>query len=204
MANPLANILRKPAETLANEWARMAPRERKLVVIFIATFFVAVVSVGTFLFVGHLGEIEDENDEIRDALEAIADNRAEYLSAKARMRAQEIRIGTRAPQLATDLEAAARQIGIQIPETNERQPKPVGRRYLEHNVDVKLRQVDLQQLGRFLNKLETGPHLIYVTRLGLRRRFAERDKLDVEITATGLERLPEGRTNDQGEGRSGT
>ena len=203
MANSVMNSLRHPIETLANEWGRLAPRERKLAVSFVATLCVAVVSVTSVLFFGYLGDLEEENQDIRDALEAIADNRNEYLAATARLQQQEVRIGTVAPNLATDMEAAAQSVGIQIPETNERQPKPVGRRYLEHNVDVKLRQIDLRQLGQFLAKLETGQRLIYITRLGVRRRFAERDKLDIEMTATGLERLPENRLNPV-KGRTGS
>lgn len=148
-----------------------------------------VMFVGGFMFFSSLGDVETRNEEIRDALKAIARNRNEYLEAKGQMRALEVRIGSIPPQLATDLEAAAREVGIQIPETNERPAAAVGKRYMEHNVDVTLRQVDLQQLARFLHKLETGQHMIYVTRLDVRRRFAEKDKLDVKLTASGIERV---------------
>lgn len=181
--------LGKPLQSLSAEWERISPRERTLVMASGVIVVAMVLFVSGFLFFSSLSDIEERNASIRDALKAIASNRIEYLEAKGQMRALEVRIGSVPPQLATDLEAAAREVGVQIPETNERPPSPAGKNYMEHNVDVTLRQVDLRQLARFLQKLETGQHLIYVTRLDVRRRFAEKDKLDVKLTATAIERV---------------
>jgi hypothetical protein len=185
----LKSLLNKPFESISREWARMAERERRLFVVFAMTLGLLVVFVGGYLFSSDIADTNSKNDDMRAALKAIARNRIEYLEAKQKMRAMEVRLGDTTPQLATDMEAAAKEVGVQIPETNERTAAPIGRRYLEHNVDVKLRQVDLKQLGKFLYRLETGGHLIYVTRISVRRRFAERDKLDIELTATSIERL---------------
>lgn len=185
----LKSRLGKPFRALAAELDRMAPREKRLLGALGATLVVMILFISGFLFFSSLAEVDERNANIREALKAIAQNRVEYLDAKGKMRALEVRIGNLPPQLATDLEAAAREVGIQIPETNERPPTPAGRNYMEHNVDVTLRQVDLRQLSRFLQKLETGQHLIYVTRLDVRRRFAEKDKLDVKLTATAIERV---------------
>lgn len=182
---------RRPGEYVGREWRRMAPRERRLVGALAGAVFVVALLVAGFLIVGSLRDIADSNDGAREALAAIAKHRDEYLEAKARMVAQEVRIGADAPQLAADLEAAAREVGIQIPETSERPAAPAGRRYVEHHMDLKLRQVDLQSLSKFLAKIETGRRLVVVTRLHVRRGFAEGDKLNVDLTATAYERLKE-------------
>ena len=181
--------LARPMRALVSEWDRMAARERQLVAALGAAVILMALFVSGFMFFSSLGEVAERNESIREALKAIARNRNEYLDAKGQMRALEVRIGSLPPQLATDLEAAAREVGVQIPETNERPATASGKNYLEHNVDVTLRQVDLRQLSKFLQKLETGQHLIYVTRLDVRRRFAEKEKLDVKLTATGIERV---------------
>jgi Tfp pilus assembly protein PilO len=106
---------------------------------------------------------------------------------------QEARIGTEPPQLAADLEAAAREVGIAIPENQPRPAVPAGKRYLEHSVDVTLRQVDLLSLSKFLQRLETGRRVIVVSRMNLKRTFAEGDKLNVSLTATTWERVAETR-----------
>ncbi len=186
-------LVRRPFEFVGGEWNRLAPRERRLVTGLCAAVVGFVVLVSGFLIVDSLRSIADANDAAREALEMIAKNRDDYLDAKARMVAQEVRIGTEPPQLAADLEGAAREVGIQLPDMADRPPAPAGRHYLEHNIDVKLRQVDLQSLSKFLAKLETSRRLIVVTRLSIRRSFSEGDKLMVELTATSYERVKEDR-----------
>lgn len=181
----------RPVGYVSSEWNRLAPRERRLVAGLVGTVALFAVLVVGFLLVGSLRDLAESNEDTREALSAIAKHRTEYQEAKDRMMAQEIRIGAEAPQFAADLEAAAREVGIQIPETNEQPTAPAGRRYLEHRVDVKLREVDLLSLSRFLSKLENSRRLIIVSQLRIRRRFAEAEKLDVELTCTGYERVKE-------------
>ena len=65
----------------------------------------------------------------------------------------------------------------------------MGKRYLEHSVDVTLRQVDLLSLTKFLNQVENGRRVIVVSRMSLKRAFAEGEKLNVSLTATTWERV---------------
>jgi hypothetical protein len=86
-------------------------------------------------------------------------------------------------------------------ESSERPNTPAGRRYLEHDVDLKIREVDLQTLAKFLRRVETGPRLIFFTRLTLKRRYSETEKLDVEATATAFEKLREDKIKKKPEGK---
>jgi len=181
----------RPTTYVVSEWNRMAPRERKLVTGLISAVIAFAVLVTGFLIVDSLRDIEESNNDAREALANIAKHRDEYQEAKARMVAQEVRIGTEPPQFAADLEEAAREVSIQIPETNEHPAVPVGKRYLEHKVDVKLRQVDLQSLSKFLEKLENGRRPIIISQMRMRKHFSEGSKLDVELTATAYERVKE-------------
>jgi Tfp pilus assembly protein PilO len=189
----IARGLRRPLTYATAEWNRMAARERKLISILAGAVVMLAVLLAGYLIVDSLQEISASNDDTREALSAIAKRSDVYRDAKARMKALEARIGVEAPQLAADLEAAGKVAGIQIPETADRPPSPAGKRYLEHSLDVKLRKVGLKELATFLNKVETNPRLIVVTRLQIRRSFGEGDKLDVEMTATAYERLKENR-----------
>ena len=105
----------------------------------------------------------------------------------------EQRIGNDPPQLTADLEAAAKGENVQIAESNERPVAPAGssRRYLQHDLDIKLREVDLQSLTKFMRRVETGPRFIFFTRISLKHRYSETDKLDAELTATAFERVKE-------------
>jgi type II secretory pathway component PulM len=179
----------RPAAYLNSEWNRMAPRERRLVAGLIGAVVAFAVLVTGFLFVESLREIAESNNDAREALAAIAKHRDEYLEAKERMVQQEVRIGTEPPQLNADLEAASHEANVSIPESIEQPAVDVGRHYREHKIDLKLRQVDLQSLTKFLNKVEAGRRLIVITRLYIRRRFAEGQTLDAELTATAYERI---------------
>jgi type II secretory pathway component PulM len=183
----------RPATYLSSEWNRMAPRERRLVAGLIGAVVAFAVLVTGFLFFETVHDISESNDDAREALAEIAKHRDEYLEAKDRMVQQEIRIGNEAPQLTADLEAASREAGVPsgIGESVEQPAVDVGKHYREHKVDIKLRQVDLQSLSKFLKNVETGRRLIVVTRLYIRRRFAEGQTLDVEMTAAAYERIKE-------------
>jgi type II secretory pathway component PulM len=189
----------RPLNYLTGEWERMAPRERR----WLAAFAVAVAVVLTLFTVywtfSSVADLQESNADVREALAAIAAHRDEYLDAKSRSAAQEARIGNDPPQLTADIEAAAHEENIQIAESSERPVTPAGRRYSEHDVDIKLREVDLQSLTKFLRRLETGPRLIFFTRLSLKRRYSEQDKLDVEGTATAFEHLREDKAKKKGD-----
>jgi general secretion pathway protein M len=187
----LGRGLSRPFAYLGGEWERMAPRERRWVAVLAIVVLILSVLLGTYFVFSSIGDLEEGNADIREALSAIAKHRGEYLEAKTRSAAQEARIGNDPPQLTADLEAAAQGEEVKIEESNERPAVPAGRRYTEHNVDLKIRDVDLQSLTKFLRRVETGPRLIVFTHLSLKRRYSEADKLDVELTATAFERVHE-------------
>jgi hypothetical protein len=185
----LSNTVRRPFAYFSREWSRMAPRERRMFTILVSAVLGAFVLAVAVVTIQSLSEIADSNDAAREALAAIAKHRDEFLEARDRMKAQEVRIGYEPPQLAADLESAAHEVNIQIPETVPRPAVPAGKRYLEHNVDVTLRQVDLLALSKFLSRLETGRRLIVVTKMSIKRHFGDGEKLNVSFTATAFERV---------------
>jgi type II secretory pathway component PulM len=193
-------VAARPVGYVVGEWERLAPRQRRL----FAALFAATAVMGTllvaYLAFDSVATLEEHNAAMRDALAAIAKHRDEYLDAKTRSATQEARIGVDPPQLIADIEAAARDENIQVSESSERPTSPAGRRYAEHDVDIKLREVDLQSLTKFLRRLETGPRLIFFTRLSIKRRYSEAEKLDVEATATAFERLKETKKKAAGDG----
>jgi hypothetical protein len=185
--------LGRPAAYAAAEWGRMSARERRLISILAGSFVLCGVVLVAYLMVDSLQTMAQENQEMRDAINDIAKHSDEYRDAKAKVEAQRKRIGEEPAQLAADLEAAAKEAGIQIPETSDRPEAPAGKRYVERSLDVKLRKVDLKSLATFLSKVETGKSLILVTRLQIRRSFGgDGTDVDVDLTATTYERLKDG------------
>ena len=186
---------KRPVAYFNREWDRLAPRERRWVAGLAVVVTVAAIALGFGNAISDIGDLQSGNAAIREALGEIGKHRDEYLEAKARNAVQEARIGNEPPQLTADLETAARAENVPIAESSERPTVPAGRRYLQHDVDLKLREVDLQSLTKFLRRVETGPRLVLFTRLSLKHRYStESDKLDVELTATAFEKLREDKT----------
>jgi len=189
----LKTLVGRPAAYAAAEWGRMSIRERRLISILGSAFAVCAILLVGYLVFDRLQSMGQENQDMRDALDAIAKHSDEYRDGKARAEAQALRIGKEPPQLAADLEAAAKEAGIQIPETVDRPDTAAGKHYVEHSLDVKLRKVDLKSLAIFLSKVETGRALVLVTRLQIRRSFGgDGTNIDVDLTATTYERLKDG------------
>jgi type II secretory pathway component PulM len=195
--------LSRPTVYLTGEWERLAPRERRWVTVLAAAVVIVTMLLATAAVFTKLSDLEEGNADIREALTAISKHRDEYLEAKSKTAMQEARIGTEPPQLTADIEAAARDESVQIAETSERPNTPAGRRYIEHDVDLKIREVDLQTLTKFLRRIETGPRLVFFTRLSIKHRYSETDKLDVEATATAFERVHEDKLKKKPEGKEG-
>jgi general secretion pathway protein M len=198
----VTRLAHRPAAFFVGEWGRLGPREKRWVSVLAAA--VATVAVALFVIykLSDISDLEEGNAAIRDALTAISKHRDEYLEAKARNSVQEARIGDAPPQLAGDLEAAARAENIQIAESSERPTVPAGRRYVEHDTDLKIREAALQSLTNFLKRVETGPRLIFFTRLALKHPYAAVEgKLDVEATATAFERVHEDKTKKKAAGQ---
>lgn len=193
--------LGRPAAYAGAEWNRMSARERRLILALGGAFALCAVLLVAYLTVDSLQTMAQENEEMRAAINDIAKHSEAYRDAKAKAVAQQQRVGSEPPQLAADLEAAAKEAGIQIPETSDRPDTPAGKRYVEHSLDVKLRKVDLKSLATFLKKVETGRSLILVTRLQIRRSFgSDGSNLDVDLTATTYERLKDTGKKPVGKG----
>jgi hypothetical protein len=193
--------LARPVSYFSAEWERLAPKQKQFVTWATVAIVVGIVLIFTTIIFSSVSDLEEGNAEIREALLTIAKNKDVYLEAKSKSAAQEARIGSEPPQLTADLEQAAREESVQIAESSERPNTPAGRRYAEHDVDLKIREVDLQTLAKFLRRVETGPRLIFFTRLTLKRRYSETEKLDVEATATAFERLREDKIKKKPEGK---
>lgn len=188
----LRRLISRPFGYFSAEWDRMPVRERRWVTGLAIVIVVLSLGLGVYLVFSTISDLQESGADIREALSAINKNRDDYLEAKARTAAQEVRLGTEPPQLVADIESAAREESVQIAESNERPAVAAGKRWLQHDVDIKIRGVDLQALSKFLKRVETGPRPIFCTRLSLKRRFSEADKLDAELTAVAFERSKDG------------
>ncbi len=185
-------------QNLRDRWERLSSRERALVSAMGATFVLMLTLIVGFFITDGLSTFEEHNADMRQALRDLDTHRQSYLAAKGKLQQLEARIGRTPVQLGGYLEAAAKESGFEIPESSERQPTPAGKQYVERSVELRLRSVKLEALGKFLKQIETGPSLVVVTALNIRTRDDKHQDLDVEMTVSTYERAPEKKEKKPG------
>jgi hypothetical protein len=171
--------------------SRLTARERAMLATLIGIFFVCGAAVLFVLILDGLGSLQEQSAQMRAGLLAIATERDAYLDRQQENTSQRARLPA-APALQGYLEKIALEAGISIPQSDERAPVPRGKRHVERAVDIKLRDVTLEQVARFLHKVETGSYLVVTSQLGLRPRYGNRERMDAEITVSTFDRAENG------------
>jgi hypothetical protein len=174
-------------EGLRDRWEHMAPRERTLLRLLAVTFVVCAFGFVGFMIRDGLRSIEGRNQEMRDALEAIQQHRARETDAVA---TPQVEIPAKAPSLATYLEEIAAEIKVTIPNYDE-QPAQVRGGYRHLSMNISLANVDLYQLGQFMELVETRKPAFVITNLHVEgKSFREPDKLKkATMTVTTYEKV---------------
>jgi hypothetical protein len=175
-------------QALRDRFERLSQRERTMVGAMGVTFLVMLTLIGGFLITDGLVSLEEKNADMRQALKDIELQRDSYLRAKAKVRQLETRLGQQPIQLGGFLEQAAKDSGVQIPESNEQPPAPAGKQWLERAIDLRLSRVPLESLTNFLHRIETGPNLVVVKSMSIRTRDDKHQELDVDMTVCTYEK----------------
>ena len=176
---------------LSERWERLSPRERTWLTALGATFVVMMSLILGFIVTDRISTVESENAEARQALLDLATQREPYLKAKAKATAMEARMGKTPVQLQGFLEQVAKDSGVEIPESSDLAPQPAGKQFMERSVTIRLKQVTLDSLAKFLKGVEGGQNLVVVTALNVRTRDDKHENLEVEMTVTTYERVSE-------------
>lgn len=164
------------------------PRERKLVsalIVVLAVMFVLGVPIGLESWVSSKRE---DNQALRDALDNVQASRATIRDRQAKKDAIASRYANKAPELAGWLESSAKKQKLEITDSVDRPPVPIGKRYTERSTTIHLKKVGMLALSRFIESLEQSGSPVAVTRLNLRRRMGEQDSYDVELGVSAWDR----------------
>jgi type II secretory pathway component PulM len=172
-------------QALRDKWERLSQRERAMVSALGVTFVVMVTLIVGFLITDGLSSMEERNAQMRQALRDLDTQRDNYLRMKAKMQQMETRMGSQPVQLQAYVEAAAKEAGVEIPDSVERSA-PVGKKFVQRTLDLHMRAT-LDQLTRFMKAIETGKSLAVVTELKVRTRDDKHQLLDVDLSVSTYE-----------------
>ncbi len=188
---------------------QLEERERKLLVAFFAVFAtMAVFGVPVALSLVLSGD-RDHNRALSEAISAVNDNRA-VIEKRAAERAQiEERYARKAPPLAGFLAQMAEQVGIEIPETQDRSTVPQGKKFEERSTQIRLRNVGMLKLANFMEKIEQSGYAVTISKLNVRSR-GKPDEYDVEMIVSAFDakapppKKAETKEKAEGEGEAAT
>ena len=184
--------------SLADRLQNLEDRERRLLGVLVALVLGALVLLPPAALFALVHSRRGEVDEIRQALQAIEDERDTLEKAKAGKGAIEQRYSRPAPPLAAFLARLASEAGVEIPESQDRQPVPHGKRFEERSTKITLRKVGLMKLVKFIEKIEQSGHPVRISQFDIRKRGSEPDSYDVDLVVSAFDRKAEPKSAAKG------
>lgn len=163
---------------------RMSGREKRLVGI-TALVAIFVFFGGTYWGVNsHLESREKRVRNLQTSLSQIRALEGQYRAAEAQEKQSARRLKTNSVSLFSVLQKSAAQLGLVLNDLNERQLPLKDGELTQVSVDVNLKQVSIDKLNSFLEKIEgrsTGG-VIKITKLKVKTRHDNEELLDVSMT----------------------
>lgn len=182
---------------LRDRFARLEPREQRLLSLFGLIFAGLVVLALPISLTVLVHSRHAENESLRAAAQSIDDSRADLERAKAEKNAVAERYAKPCPPLAAFLSGLAKEEGVEIPESQDRQAVPHGKRYTERSTKLALHKVGMYKLAKFLERIEQSGHPVSITGLDLHKRGAEPDSYDVDLIVSAFDRKASEEKSDK-------
>ena len=169
----------------------LSPREQRLAQI------LAVVA-GALLLLGlpiglesYVASQRSTNTELRDALDSVQASRAQMRVSASKRDAVTQRYARKAPELGGWLEQLARKQKLEVTDSVDRPPLPIGtgKRYVERSTTIHLKKAGLYAISKFMESIEQSNTPVALNRVNVRRRTGEQDSYDVELGVSAYDRI---------------
>jgi len=182
---------------LSERLSRLEPRERRLLGILAGVFGAMAFLAVPIGIAASVHSRSSENEALREAISNIDDARERVAKAQAAREAVTQRYASPAPPLASFLAQIARDVQIEIPESQDRQAVPHGKRYTERSTKIVLRKAGMLKLIKLMERIETSGHPVTLSALNIRKRGTEPDSFDVDMVVSAFDRkAPEPKKNE--------
>jgi type II secretory pathway component PulM len=175
-------------DRLRDMWERLGPRERRLGGLLGVVLVVCGVLYVGFMIQDGLHDLERHNDDTRAILATLHNRREELIEARSKQGETTAMIGDEHPALPTYLEKIAGEVGVQIRAQTEK-PTVARGKFHEHQTQITLFDVTLDQLARLLRGIETQNPSVVTQRLQVKRSALQKEKMDkVDLTVATFSR----------------
>ncbi|MEI9939414.1 MAG: hypothetical protein WDO69_19515 [Pseudomonadota bacterium] len=173
---------------ISDRFARLGSREQRLLNIALLVVGVIVVVILPISLTVVVHSRSSENKALADASDNITDSVDEIEKAKLEKAITSERYARPAPPLAAFLAGLASEAGIEIPESQDRQGVPHGKRYTERTTKMSLHRVGMLKLVKFMERIEQSGNPIRISALNIRKRGPDPDMYDVDMTVSAFDR----------------
>ncbi|MDF3065892.1 MAG: hypothetical protein K0R38_1493 [Polyangiaceae bacterium] len=174
--------------SLSERISRLEPRERRLLGILGGVFGAMAFLAIPIGIAATVHSQASDNESLHEAINSIEEARMSVAKAQASRDAVTARYASPAPPLASFLSRVAGEVQVEIPESQDRQPVPHGKRYSERSTKIVLRKVGMLKLIHLMEKIETSGHPVLMSSLNIRKRAVEPDSFDVDMVVSAYDR----------------
>lgn len=175
---------------------RLTPRERTYVMALVLVFFLMGTLVLLYLRDNALREIERDITATRQGLDTVYTRGAVYKEKLEEKKQREAKLSDQALLFSTLVEEAATVAEtVQVSNSEEIPALELGEGLLKRGFKFSLRSVTLEDLIKFLTKVESkAGHVVMTEGLLIRSPSNAEDRLNVEVTISTWERRGVGTT----------
>jgi hypothetical protein len=169
---------------------RLTPRERTYVMVLVLVFFLMGTLVLLYLRDSALRDIVREITATRTAIDTVHTRGAVYKERLEQKKEREAKISDRPLLFSTLVEEAATVAEtVQVSNEEEIPALDLGGGLLKRSFKFQLRSVTLEDLVKFLTKVESKPgHIVVTEGLLIRSPSNAEDRLNVDVTIATWER----------------
>ncbi len=178
--------------SLNNIVAGLSPRERRLLMVTGVMFFVFLTFIGAFLFSSSVGDLEDERADLTTSLRLLDEKEGDYLT---RNKKQPKRKVTKTPTpLRTLVEKVCKKLEMDTPDMKELPDQSHGQVWVEHAMELTIRQTDILKLTEFMEEIESSRRQfpIAISKLSVNKRKRSNEVMyNVQLTVSTYEQQAE-------------
>ena len=152
--------------------AGLSAREQRLVAVMGLLFVVFVVFLTMYVFNSRISDLEDENDSLVESLRLLDEKADDYLVQKQHEKQLSSKATVKPTPLSTIVDRAGKNVDIETPDTKELPDQRHGSLWVEHAVEVSIREIDLLKLTLFMEEIESNRRQfpIAVSKLSINKR----------------------------------
>ncbi|NRA33132.1 MAG: hypothetical protein HRU17_07305 [Polyangiaceae bacterium] len=168
---------------IQERFEQLEARERTLVMIFGAVLAALIFLVVPLVVTGTLSGMRDDNEQLREAIQAVYDGHEDIALRKAENQSIDARYKSPAPALAGFLSKLAQKNDIDIKSSQDRPSVPHGTDYEERSTKLDLEKTGMYNIAKFMESIERAGYPLSISRISLTKSQVDSYRVNMTVAA---------------------